>query len=247
MRFLLISAVGVSLFCAATAYSQTNDINRQNRTIEVVVSETVKVEPDVAVVTLGCISYGETHDQAYQANLQTADTVIAALLKVGVSKDQIESNAIELNETNPSEERPRPALKGRQFAAHQSWNIRVAASDAQKIIDIAVQAGANGIEDVNWEVSDADALEVKARAAAMKKARITAEEIAESTGGKVGELLYASNVLNGIVGLLANRRLETTSASVASGAGIRTPTFSLKLFPAKIEKEATVRAIFALD
>lgn len=247
MRFLLISAVSASHFCVTVAYSQTNDINRQNRTIEVEVSETIKMDPDIALVTLGCVTYGETHDQAYQANLQITDKVIKALLSAGLSKDQIESNTLELNQTSTDDERMRPAQKGRQFTAHESWNIRVAASDAQKIIDIAVQAGANGIEDVSWEVSDAEALEVKARAAAMKKARIPAEEIAKSTGGKVGELLYASNVLNGIVGLLANRRLETTSASVASGAGIRTPTFSLKLFPAKIEKEATVRAIFALD
>lgn len=247
MRFLLITAVGVSLFCATTACSQTNDINRQNRTIEVIVSETVKVDPDVAVVTLACISYGETHDQAYQANLQTADKVIKALLNAGLSKEQIESNTLELNEASTDDERIRPAQKGRQFTAHQSWNIRLAASDAQKIIDIAVQAGANGIEGMNWEVSDTEALESKARAAAMKKARATAEEIAESAGGKAGELLYASNVVNGIQGMLAGRTLQTMDATVSAGGGLRTPAFALKLFPQKVEKQATIRVIFALD
>lgn len=246
MRPLVAISV-LFLCCVPTAFSQTNDINRQNRTIEVVVNETVRVEPDVAVVTLGCITYGETHDEAYQKNLQTADNVIKALLDAGLSKEQIESNAIELNETNSNDDRLRPAQKGRQFAAHQSWNIRVSASDAQKIIDIAVQAGANGIEDVSWEVSDTEALEAKARAAAMKKARSTAEEIAEAADGKAGELLYASNVVNGILGLLANRRLETTSASLGAGGGLRTPQFSLKLFPQRVEKQATVRAVFALD
>lgn len=247
MRFLLISAVGVSLFCAATAYSQTNDINRQNRTIEVEVSETIKMDPDIALVTLGCVTYGETHDQAYQANLQITDKVIKALLSAGLSKDQIESNTLELNETSTDDERMRPAQKGRQFIAHESWNIRVAASDAQKIIDIAVQAGANGIEGVNWEVSDIEALEAKARAAAMKKARSTAEGIADSAGGKLGELLYASNQTNGIL-LNADRRWRTVTVSAGGGGGGRgNPTFSLKLFPAKVEKEATIRAIFALD
>lgn len=243
-----IIAVCTLLFCSVpTALAQTNEINRQNRTIEVIVSETVKVDPDIAVVTLGCISYGETHDEAYQANLQTADKVIGALLKAGLSKDQIESNAIELNETNSSDERLRPPQKGRQFAAHQSWNIRVTAADAQKIIDIAVQAGANGIEDVSWDVSDTEALEAKARAAAMKKARTTAEEIAESAGGKAGALLYASNVVNGILGMLAGRTLQTETATFSVGAGLRAPAFTLKLFPQKVEKQATVRAIFALD
>lgn len=246
MRFLLTSAVTASLFCATTAYSQTNDINRQNRTIEVIVSETVKVDPDVAVVTLGCISYGETHDQAYQANLQAADKVIKALLNAGLSKEQIESNALELNETSTDDERGRPAQKGRQFTAHQSWNIRVAAPDAQKIIDIAVQAGANGVEGVSWEVSDTEALETKARTAAMKKARTTAEELAESAGGKAGELLYASNDVNSFVGGVSTS-LQTVTVTESRARAGTTPTFTLKLYPSKVEKRATIRAIFALD
>lgn len=246
MRVLLTSAVAVSLFCATTAYSQTNDINRQGRTIEVVVSETAKVEPDVALVTLGCISHGETHDQAYQANLKTADMVIKALLGASLSNDQIESSTIELGETGSSDERFKPVQKDRQFTAHQSWSVRLAASKAQEIIDAAVQAGANGIENVSWEVSDPEALEGKARAAAMKKARAVAEELAESEGQKAGELLYASNVANADMEMPMGR-YQAVTVEAEKEPGVRTPMFSLKLFPAKVGKDAIVRAIFALD
>jgi uncharacterized protein YggE len=245
MRLTVIFGFVFSLLCASPAFAQDNQINRQNRTIEVVATETVKVEPDIAEVTLGCVTYGETHDEAYQANLKTADQVIKALLAAGVSKEQIESSAIELGEGSSSENRPTP--KGRQYEAHQSWSIRLAASQAQKIIDDAVQAGANGIENVSWDVSNPEALETKARVAAMKKARATAAAMAESGGAKLGELLYASNVVNGLMGLLAGRQVQTESASIGSGGGLPTPTFSLKLFPAKVEKQVTVRAIFALD
>lgn len=246
MRTVLLAAFAFCFLCVFSAFCQENQISRQNRSIEVVASETVKVEPDIAEVTLGCVTYGETHDQAYQNNLKIADQVIKALLKAGVSKNQIESSTIELGEGSSNDNRPTP--KGRQFEAHQTWRIRVAASDAQKIIDDAVAAGANGIEDVSWDVSDPEALEAKARAAAMKKARETAAQIAESGGAKLGELLYASNVVNGIMAMaLGGRTLETEAASVSYGRGLPTPTFSLKLFPSKVEKQATVRAIFALD
>ncbi|HKW90135.1 MAG TPA: SIMPL domain-containing protein [Candidatus Acidoferrales bacterium] len=246
MRKLIGVLIGFTLCNAPAAYSQTNDINRQNRTIEVVVSETVRVEPDIALVTLGCVSYGDTHDEAYQSNLDTSDRVIKALLDAGLSKDQIESNAIELNESNSIDDLSHPTQKGHKFVAHQSWNIRVKAADAQKIIDIAVQAGANGIENVSWDVSDMEVLEAKARAAAMKKARAIAEEIADSAGGKLGELLSASNEVNSVF-LNTDRALQTVTVSESLSRSSSRPTFFLKLYPQKVEKQATVRAIFALD
>lgn len=250
MRALIVVGVAVSLLSCPLAFSQTIEINRQNRTIEVVVSERVQVEPDVAEITLGCVAYGRTHDEAYQANLQIADKVVKSLLSAGVLKSQIESSSIELSETNPGDVSGQPpdVRKVRQFKAAQSWHIRVAVSQAQGIIDRAVQAGANGVEDVSWDVADKESLEDKARTAAMEKARRTASEIAKSAGGKLGDLLYASNVVSGIMGLLSARTAETATASVGNaGNGFQTPVFSLQLFPQKVEEQATVRTVFALD
>jgi hypothetical protein len=234
-----------------TAQSQSIEVNRQNRTVEVIATEKVQVDADIANVTLGCISYGQTHDQAYQANLEIADKVTKALFSAGVQKEQIESNNVELGETDSGEivDQPAGVRKNRQFKAHQSWRVRLSASDAQKLIDVAVQAGANGIEYVSWDVADPEELEAKARVAAMEKVRSAASEMVKSSGGKLGDLLYASNSLNGILGLLAGQsRLNTTSSSLSGrGKGVSTPTFSLQLFPEKIEKQATVRAIFALE
>lgn len=245
MRTLLAGVIAFCFLCTSSTFCQENQINSQNRSVEVVASETVKVEPDIAKVTLGCVTYGNTHSEAYQANLKVADSVIKALLSAGVSKEQIQGSTIELGEGSSNDNRMAP--KGREFEAHQTWQIRLAASDAQKIIDAAIAAGANGIEDVSWDVSDPETLEAKARAAAMRKARETAGEIAEAGGAKLGKLLYASNVVSGVFGLLAGRTLETENASVSSRRGLEAPSFSLKLFPAKVEKQATVRTIFALD
>jgi uncharacterized protein len=245
MRALLSLAVGLCLLGVHSAYCQDAQINRQNRSVDVTVSETVKVAPDFAVVTLGCMTYGETHDEAYQANLKIADQVIQAIQKAGVSKQQIENSTIQLSE-NPAANF-RPDLKGRQFMAHETWQIHLSVSDAQKIIDDAVAAGANGIETVTWDVSDPQALEAKARAVAMKKARETAAQIAESGGAKLGELLYASNLQeNTMYGGVAGGVIGSGS-EFGVGGGVAVPVFSLKLFPSKVEKEATVRAIFALD
>jgi len=246
----MFGIVVLSLCLAPSAAAQTISVNPQNRTIEVVATQKVQVEPDIADVTLGCVAYGQTHDEAYQANLAIADKVTKELLSAGVPKTQIESSSIELTEVDPSDMtlEPPAVRKARQFKAHQSWIVRVKASEAQQIIDHAVQAGANGIEDVTWDVADANALEAKARAAAMEKARTTATEIANSAGGKLGQLLYASNTVNGIMGLFADRTVTVSETAAGGGRGrLATLMFSLHLFPQKVEKEATIRAIFALD
>ena len=128
MRMLLgmVFFAAAMLFASPDLFSQTIEISRQNRTIEVVVTETVRVDADVANVTVGCIAYGETHDQAYQANLAIADKVIKALLSAGLPKGQIESSSLELSESNPGDDvgKTPASRKARQFKAHQSWKSR---------------------------------------------------------------------------------------------------------------------------
>jgi uncharacterized protein len=194
------------------------------------------------------LSYGETHDKAYQANLETAGKVIKTILGAGISKEQIESDALELSESNSGDTAGKPsnANKLRQYKAHQSWKVRVAASEAQKLIDIAVQAGANGVESVSWEVADEESLEAKARTAAMERARKTADELAKSAGAKLGDLLFVSNTSNEVFLYARNDRTSYATLSV-DGSGFPAPAFSLKLFAEKVEKQASVRAVFAIN
>lgn len=237
------------LFTPSCVLPQAVEINRQNRTIEVIVTETVRVDADLANIVIGCIAYGQTHDQAYQTNLAVAEKVTNALLSSGLSKDQIESNTIELAETTAAEIADQsPAVrKSRQFKAHQSWRVHVHAGDAQKLIDVAVKAGANGVEEVTWDVTDEESLEGKARLAAMEKARKTADELAKSAGAKLGDLLYVSNMASGMMFALANRSAALQTVDVGAGGGFRAPAFSLKLFPEKVSRQATVRTVFAME
>ena len=61
------------------------------------------------------------------------------------------------------------------------------------MVDAAVKAGANEVDDVEWNVVDPIALQAKAGGAALAKARAIADQMAKGLGIKVGELVYASN------------------------------------------------------
>lgn len=98
------------------------------------------------------------------------------------------------------------------------------------------------MESVEWTVQDTDALDDKASAAALTKARSLAERMVTSMGAKLGGLLYASNT---------SRRpkywpfVGSTEASVASST--MTTGLKLKLFAVEVEREATVHTIFAIE
>jgi uncharacterized protein len=244
MRSKLTIAFGLLLCTASATFSQSNEISRQNRTVEVTVTESISVPAEIADITIACLTHGQTHDQAYQENLRIADHVVKVLLSSGVKKESITSSTIELRE-NTAQDTETKSVNPRRFAAEQTWKIRVAVDEAQKVVDLAVHAGANGIEDVSWAVRDPESLETKARTAALEKARLTAAEIATGLGGKLGEPLYAANALSGIMSLFSRSgQLETQNASISSSSE---PTFSLQLFPEKVQKSAVVRVVFALD
>lgn len=221
--------------------AQDVSVNPSNRTVEVTVTETVKVDPDVAIIEIGHHNYGRSEDAAFADNARIANQITQALMDAGIPKEDIETEAVKLGQTEP-EEKWTPALREeRHFEVTQSWNVRVLVAQAQSVLSLAVKSGANVVEDVEWQVNDPAALEAKANAAALAKARKLAEQMATGLGSKVGNLLYASNSV---------RRpkswpfgLQTASASVR--AGHQPP--EVKLFPKKVEEEATIHAIFAIE
>src|SRR3954469_17711281 len=101
------------------------------------------------------------------------------MLKANVSAKNIETADLKLERTEPDPTWTAEMKRDRQFTARQSWSIRVTASAAQRVVDMAVAAGANAVEQPDWDVADPTALQAKAGAAALKKARAVAEQMAQ--------------------------------------------------------------------
>lgn len=229
------------LICGTTVvgFAQDVTVNRSNRTVEVTVTATIEVEAEVAVLSLGHTDYGRTSDAAFADNVRAADRILQALGQAGVPKGSIETLGFRVDRAEPNERWTIEERAERQFVAIQSWEVRVGVTDAQRVLDAAVRAGANEVTDVEWHVKDADALDAKATAAALEKAEGLARQIADGLGGKLGELVYASNTERKPKGLV----VETENMVAPPPPG----SPQLKLLPRKVEQEATVHAIFAID
>lgn len=230
---------------AAQLSAQGIDVDQKRKTLTVTVRETVSVDADVAVLQIGYVNQGSTHQQVYGENVKIADKILKALTDAGISTDAIETEALEVSGPGRYDYEQRP--KGQEFHAYQQWAVRVKASDAQHVVDIAVAAGANQIGEVAWTAGDVGALEAKANEAALAKARTLAHQMANSLGVKLGELVSVMNFTPSEYEFL--RRMAGGGGVDASMARMATPgtEMKLRLFPQKVRHEATVYVVYAFE
>jgi len=238
--------ITVALWCVfglLPAFSQQVQVNRQNKTIAITADESVSVDPEVATITVGYQNYASTKDAAYGENIRVSNEVTKALLNSGVPKSALETESVRLERAERDEKWTNEEKKERQFQATQTWTIHASADKAQTVVDIALRAGANTLEALDWNVSDPKALQAKAGAAALSKAKAIAEQMAKGLNAKLGDLVYASNRAS----TTEYAQLEAGSAEKIALAPPPPPPPHLELYPKKVKADATVYAVFAID
>jgi uncharacterized protein YggE len=229
------------ILIATSSLSQDIQINRQNKTIAVTADESVTADAEIAVLAIGYHNYGASQDLAFHDNVRAAERITKAILDAKIPEANIETEKLSLGRSEANEKWTDDMKKERRFQAQQSWHVTAPVSQAQTIVDLCVNAGANEVEDVEWNVADPMALQAKAGSAALSKARAIADQMAKGLGTKLGELMYASN--RAPVAKMWRGMMQTSSAMI--GAADKQP--KLKLFPQKVKSDATVYAVFAIE
>lgn len=223
---------------AAPAQSQRAGSDR--KTIEITATEKVLVAADIATIKIGYQNLSAAKDAAYAENSRTANKIIKAILDAGVPKEAIETESLKLEQ-----DQERYGAKSDQpakYLAFQEWQIHSAAPDAQKIVDIAIAAGANQIESVEWSVKDPDQLDAKAYAAALNRAKSLGEQTASNTGLKLGEIISIANSARSF-----DREFSRNDRGVMyKMAAPAPPPALLKLQPGRVEREASVTITYSV-
>jgi uncharacterized protein len=239
LKTLLFTAAVIAI--TGSLLAQDIQVNRQNKTIAVTAEESTTADAEVALLTIGYRNYGVTQDAAFQENVRAAARITKALLDARVSKANIATDKLQLSRVQIDEKWTTDMKKERQFEAGQSWHVTVSASEAQTMVDLAVKAGANEVDDVEWNVKDPVALQAKAGAAALAKAKSIADQMAKGLGTKLGELVYASNRAP------VAKTWQTVEVDAEKMVPPPPPPSKLILFPQKVKSDATVYAVFSIE
>lgn len=242
---LIALAVLLSVPAAARAQDvPALAITKANRTVAITATEQVKHMADLGTVHVGFVQYGPTRDAAYNSGTAVSNAIMDALLHAGAARNNIQSESQELAETqffNGPSAVPADERRVKAFHLRQTWTVRVAADDAARALDAAVKAGANDSGQIDWALSDPNTAQTEAAAKAIQRAQGQAKALASGLGVHLGDLLYASNQVEGSPVLPAPRRMiKMDQASAATSS-------PLAINPREIETSATVYAVFALE
>ena len=247
-RILLLALAAASAAAAHPACAQQVQVSGANRTLAVTTTAQAGRRADTATVHIGFELYGANSGAVTDEAGSTSKAVAGALLKIGLPKDAVQSEA---QSTGPvpvyqeNGESPQQRAE-RRFEAQQSWTVRTAAGNAAKVLAAATAAGANQSGAVDWSVVDEDALTAEAAGNALKQAKEIAVQMAAGLGAKLGELVYASNEAQAIRVLHMTARAQQDNFATAT-VSAAAETVQLSLSPPMVTRSATVSAVFAIQ
>jgi len=236
MRMIRCFTILLVVFVPRCANAQVLRIGSDSRrTIEATTAEKISVPADSAIVKVGFNHIADTKDAAYNESVRMGNRIDKALTGAGIPAEEIQTESLMVGREEV----------GQQGAGSptriQQWRIHVVATGAQKVVDIAITAGANTVQGVEWNVSDPQSLRAKAYTAALARARGMAEQAGVQAGVKLGELVSIINgeESEGFAKLPMARKMVAVEVQAM-------PTQNLMLYPSKVEREATVTVIYAI-
>lgn len=182
--------VVLTVFMVSGCGTQTNVVTSEMPQIIQTYGETeVKAEPDLARLGIAVETRGSAAEAAVEENARLANAVIEALKEFGLAEEDIKTGSYHLYSYREwFDERP----ASEEVVTYQVTNEIVVTTtrleEVGEMIDLAVKAGANNINYINFELENPQELQLQALKLATEQAAKKAEAIAESSGEKISGL-----------------------------------------------------------
>ena len=182
--------IGVMAMWPGPASAGTEDAGREPRTITVMGTGLVRGTPDVLELVVGVKTRAVTAVEALNHNSELARKVIEVLKDAGVDEEDLQTADLSISPFYDDE--------GEDLEGYSVYNqLHATIRDLEKaggIIDAATKVAGNEIvvQGVYFSFDDNTELVAKARADAVRRARLQAEQLAEAAGVDLGDLLTLS-------------------------------------------------------
>ncbi len=194
-KLLIVAALLVALVACETKVIMEGPPGVQPQNAITVQGNTeFDVAPDLAKLRFRIETQSLTAQDAQNRNREIGDAVMSALKQAGVRANEIETvdyRIEKIQEWDPKMER----MVDKGYRASNAFVVST--KDLEKVgplLDVGVQAGANNVESISFELSDEKQREVKVDSLrkATQNARDKAEALADGAGVRLGKLLSLS-------------------------------------------------------
>ncbi|MCL7452394.1 MAG: SIMPL domain-containing protein [Anaerolineae bacterium] len=210
----------------AVAQESTETEYSPAQTITVVGQGSVRVQPDIARVSLGVETRADTISEGLVENGEQMEAILAALAAAGIDDSDIQTSNFSISLDRYPE--PFPQVEGAEGEESQpvyriSNMVNVTIRDLDTVgdvLDAVVEAGANNIWGVSFTLEEPSAAEAEARVDAIADAQQRAAALAELTEVQLGPVMSVSEIISGgsfPVSSVVERAALAADASISPG------------------------------
>jgi uncharacterized protein YggE len=240
MMLGIVAAVALVVGVAASAMGgdQASSTVKPSRTITVSSTATVTAKPDEALMNFGVRSEDADGAAAMAQNAKDMQAVLDALKAAGIADKDIQTLNVGLDQH--VENRGQPS-ETRLFVATNSLQVTIRdLGSIGRVIDAAVGAGADSVNDIRFQLSDPNTIRTDALSQAVKGARTKADALAQAAGAKVlGVVTIDEQAFRPPVYHAAY------AGALAFGEAVRAPTPVVA--PDSLQVSVTVTVVWEID
>jgi uncharacterized protein YggE len=196
--WIFVSIIAVTLLVFATnarAQSDTPETTPQEpRTLSVNGNGIITLVPDIAYINIGVQTENKNAQEAVASNNQQSQQLFSAFTRAGIAEKDIKTSNFSIYPRQEWDNEGQPT--GITYVVNNTVSVTVRDLDQiGSILDSAVQAGANTINGVQFDVEDREAAQQQAMVAAVENARARAEVLATAAGVELSDVLSIQTYL----------------------------------------------------
>ena len=182
---IIFTVMALALLMSACAPAATQNV----RTLSVSGSGDALLAPDIAYIYVGVHTENPTAAEAVDENTSQTEKLIQAIRDFGIDAKDIRTTNFSIYPMDRFD--PSTGLPSGEKVYAVDNTVYVTVRDLTKLgdlLDTAVQAGANNINSVQFDVAEKDEALKQARADAVKDAEAQAQSLAQAAGLSLGEI-----------------------------------------------------------
>jgi uncharacterized protein YggE len=242
--WIIVSFIAVALLVVSTtaqAQTETPETptpqNQEPRTLAVNGNGIITLEPDIAYIQIGVQTESENAQDAVASNNRQSQQLLSALTRAGVAEDDVKTTNFSIYPRQEWDNEGQPT--GITYVVNNTVSVTV--RDLEQIgtlLDATVQAGANRISGIQFDVEDREAAQQQAMTAAVENARARAEVLAQAAGVTLGDVLSIESYFYGGTPIPYERNVVMAD----SAAGMEVP-----VSPGEMQINADVNIVYEIE
>jgi hypothetical protein len=221
----LLLVAGLVLAGCATAPS-TPEVKPQ---LTVSGTGLVRVSPDTASINLGVATQDTDVAQAVAASNLAAEAIITAVKNLGVAPEDVRTTYFNVSPQPMYDQNGQPTGQTNYWVNNSLVVTLRQVDQLGAVLQAAVDAGANSINGISFDLTDKTQAEEQARQAAIADAQQRAERLATAAGTTLGEVF---SIYTGGYSYGAINYVEAASSAGSAGGGtvpIAPGTFDVRI------------------